>query len=159
MAVFRQAEYRLPSWKTPWLHNTRLGRKQSLGDWWRLKLYNGITQKKNFSQILLQNLGGSYKEGIRWQQLPMLAKRKSIFTLWMWKSRTHWLSEHCFAGIQKACIYGFNLAYSKIHVKQYFHVKIECLDTDSSSLCVALGTHLCLYNYETVTRWSSAVSF
>lgn len=120
-----------------WLHNSRLERKQPLDDGWSLKLYNGTPQKKK-SRFLPLSLWGSYRGGTKWQQLILLAKRKPSFILWMSKNRTHWLSECCSAGIQKACISGFNLAYPNIHLKQYFHIKIECLDNDSSSSCAAL---------------------
>lgn len=42
------------------LRKSRLGGKQPFGGGGSLKLYDGITQKKSFSQILPQNLLGRY---------------------------------------------------------------------------------------------------
>lgn len=146
----------LPCWKKhqdrlSWLHSSRLERKQPLGGRWSLKLSNGIPWRKRSCSChtVCGEATEEEQDGNSWYYL---AKRKSSFTWWMWKSRTHWLSKGCFAGIQEACTSGFNLAYPKIHLKQHICVKIECLDNDSSSLCAALCSHLCLHNYATVTR-------
>lgn len=62
-----------------WLQNSRRERKQPSGDWWSLKLYNGIPGKGK-SWFLPRSLWGSYRGGMRWQQLTLLTQRKSSFT-------------------------------------------------------------------------------